>query len=71
LYVREGSILVLGKEGEKRTTWDWSKDVEVKTFFPNEKSSFRLVDPDNQELATITTVKDGNEWIVKGAESLA
>jgi alpha-D-xyloside xylohydrolase len=71
LYVREGSILVLGKEGEKRTTWDWSKDVEVKTFFPSEQSSFRLVDPDNKELAVITAVKNGEEWNVKGAEGLA
>ncbi|KAG9698279.1 glycoside hydrolase family 31 protein, partial [Aureobasidium melanogenum] len=71
MYVREGSIFVFGKEREKRTTWDWTKDVEVKTFFPNEDSSFKLVDPDNKELATITVVKDGNDWKVKGAEALA
>ncbi|THZ80035.1 glycoside hydrolase family 31 protein [Aureobasidium pullulans] len=71
LYVREGSILILGKEGEMRTTWDWTKDVEVKTFFPNEKSSFKLVDPDNKNLATITAVKEGDEWKVKGTDALA
>ena len=71
LYVREGSILILGKEGEMRTTWDWTKDVEVKTFFPNEKSSFKLVDPDNKNLATIAAVKEGDEWKVKGTDALA
>ena len=68
MYVREGAILVLGREGEKRTVWDWTKDVEVKLFHPTESSTFDLVDSDGRFLTTLRTVKKGQDWKIDGAE---
>jgi len=36
LYVRENTILVLGKEGETKTVYDYSKDVEVRLYHATE-----------------------------------
>ena len=69
-YVREGTILVLGKEGEKRTVWDWTKDVEIKMYQPNGDSRFNLVDSTGKELGTLTATNDGDEWKIKGADML-
>lgn len=69
-YVREGSILVLGKKGEKRTVWDWTEDVEVQMFFPSEESRFEMVDSEGNAIGTLTAEKDGEEWKVKGGEML-
>ncbi|KAK0705438.1 glycoside hydrolase superfamily [Lasiosphaeris hirsuta] len=33
LYVRENTLLVLGKEGEKRTVYDYAEHVEVRSYF--------------------------------------
>lgn len=66
LYVREGSILVLGKEGEKRTVWDWRKDVEVKLYQPVETSSFELFDSGGKRLATLMTSRNTRGWTTVG-----
>lgn len=71
LYVREGTILVLGKESEKRTEWDWSKEVEVKMYIPNEASSFHWVDSQGKGIGKITAAKSGSEWKVEGAKGIA
>lgn len=70
LYVRQGTLLVLGKEGEKRTTWDWREDVEVKLFEPDEDTEFTLVDSEGKEIGVLSATREGGEWKIKGDEVL-
>lgn len=46
MYVREGTVLVLGQEGETRTVYDWmdSENREVKTYGNVEGVEFELFD---------------------------
>lgn len=46
MYVREGTVLVLGREGETRTVYDWmdSENREVKTYGNVEGVEFELFD---------------------------
>ncbi|KAK0643873.1 glycoside hydrolase family 31 protein [Cercophora newfieldiana] len=58
LYVREGTLLVLGKEGEKRTVYDYTEDVEVRSYFVKEGSKAVLVDGEGKE-KVVLEVKGG------------
>ncbi|CCX09392.1 glycoside hydrolase family 31 protein [Pyronema domesticum] len=41
LWIREGSIVPLGKEGENRVVWDYWKDLEVRCYAPTEGRGWR------------------------------
>ncbi|KAK3687153.1 glycosyl hydrolases family 31-domain-containing protein [Podospora appendiculata] len=58
LYVRENTLLVLGKPGEKRTVYDYVKDVEVRSYFAVDGARASLVDSTGKEVGTLQ-VKDG------------
>ena len=70
LYVREGTILVLGREEEKRSHYDWTSadNHEVSLYEPREDSSFRLYDANGGEAATLKTVEDRGTWKIEGLE---
>ena len=60
LYVREGSILALGKEGEKRTAYDWAKpdNHEMRCFGEaNGRRDFRLYNVEGDLVATLKAVE--------------
>jgi alpha-D-xyloside xylohydrolase len=55
LYVREGSIIALGKVGEKRVVYDYCKDLEVRAFRPSKNGQWRkmvLVDNNGEARGT-------------------
>jgi alpha-D-xyloside xylohydrolase len=59
LYVREGSIIPLGKVGEKRVVYDYCKDLELRVFKPSQKGQWRklaLVDGDGEAKGTFEVV---------------
>ncbi|KAG7284606.1 hypothetical protein NEMBOFW57_009211 [Staphylotrichum longicolle] len=66
LYVRPNTLLVLGKEGEKRTVYDYASDVEVKSYFAGEGANAVLVDSEGNTRGTLE-VKNGQ---VTGTELL-
>ncbi|KAL2022508.1 hypothetical protein VTK56DRAFT_5115 [Thermocarpiscus australiensis] len=66
LYVRPNTLLVLGKEGEKRTVYDYTCDVEVRSYFAGEGARAVLVDSDGKEVGVLE-VKNGE---VTGKELL-
>lgn len=70
LYVREGSILVLGKEGEKRTAYDWTKpeNHEVRLYELNDSSSFTLYDAAGKQVTNLKAVDERGTWEVEGME---
>lgn len=70
IYVRQGTLLVLGKEGEKRTVWDWRQDVEVKLFEPDAETGFTLFDQEGKELGTLGAEEVNGEWKVSGQDIL-
>jgi alpha-D-xyloside xylohydrolase len=53
LYVREGSILVLGKEGEKKTVYDFAEAVEIRTYHAVEGSKAVVVDSTGKEVGVL------------------
>ncbi|KAK3321559.1 glycosyl hydrolases family 31-domain-containing protein [Apodospora peruviana] len=59
LYVREATLLVLGKEGEKRTVYDYAADVEVRSYFAAEGTKAVLVDNTGAEVGVLEVGKDG------------
>ena len=68
LYVRQGTILVLGKEGEKRSMYDWTQpeNHEVRLFAPNQEGTFQLYDAEGRLVATLRTSEDRGTWRVDG-----
>ena len=66
LYVRPNTLLVLGKEGEKRTVYDYTGDVEVRSYFAGEGANAVLVDSEGNTRGTLE-VKNGQ---VTGIELL-
>ncbi|KAL7276259.1 hypothetical protein RUND412_000766 [Rhizina undulata] len=60
LYIKEGTVLVLGKEGETRVVYDYTKDVEVKVFLPEAmgSGSTLLVDSEGADVGEIKVVKE-------------
>ena len=67
LYVRPNTLLVLGKEGEKRTVYDYASDVEVRSYFASEGTTAVLVDNQGKTLGNLE-VKNGK---VTGSELLS
>ena len=59
LYVRENTVLVLGKENEKRTVYDYNTDVTVRLYHTVEGASAKLVDIDGTEIGVLKVGKDG------------
>lgn len=54
LYVRENTILVLGKEGERRTVYNYLEDVEVRLYQASTGAEAKLVDGEGNEKGTLT-----------------
>jgi alpha-D-xyloside xylohydrolase len=54
LYVRENTILVLGKKGEKRTVYDYSGDLEVCLYQVVDGATTTLVDNEGNEVGNLT-----------------
>lgn len=54
LYVRENTILVLGKEGERRTVYNYLEDVEVRLYQVSTGAEVKLVDSEGNEKGTLT-----------------
>lgn len=53
LYIRENTILVLGKEGEKRTVYDYAEDVEVWLVHAKDGANTTLVDNEGKQLGKL------------------
>ncbi|KAH0489746.1 hypothetical protein TgHK011_010161 [Trichoderma gracile] len=53
LYVRENTILVMGKEGERRTVYDYLEDVEVRLYHVTAGAEAELVDSEGKERGTL------------------
>jgi len=66
LYVRQGTLLVLGAEGEKRTVYEYAEGVEVRSYFVEEGSRAVVVDGEGEE--KVVLVVEGGE--VLGREGL-
>lgn len=54
LYVRENTILVLGKEGERRTVYNYLEDVEVRLYQASTGAEAKLVDSEGNEKGALT-----------------
>ncbi|PQE10607.1 glycoside hydrolase family 31 protein [Rutstroemia sp. NJR-2017a WRK4] len=59
LYVRENTILVLGKSGETKTVYNYSEDVEVRLYSTSKGAKARLVDSDGNDVGTLTADDEG------------
>lgn len=59
LYVRENTVLVLGKEGEKRTVYDYVSDVEVRLYHVVEGAKAVLVDGQGKEVGSLEVGAEG------------
>jgi hypothetical protein len=85
IYIREGSILVLGKVGEKRVVYDYFEDVQVMVVQPIDgrraRAPVKLVDDKGEAMGEITlnggelvvpdVVKDGWQLTVNGKDQTA
>ncbi|KAJ3579110.1 hypothetical protein NPX13_g1460 [Xylaria arbuscula] len=70
LYVRENTILVLGKSGVKGAVYDYAEDVEVGLYHVAEGASAELVDNEGKKLGTLKIGAGGaleGEELLKGA----
>ncbi|RYO75278.1 hypothetical protein DL766_003286 [Monosporascus sp. MC13-8B] len=67
LYVRENTILVLGKEGVRGAVYDYAEDVEVALYHVKEGASVGLVSSDGKPLGSLTVGAGGE---LKGTEIL-
>ncbi|TVY47709.1 Alpha-xylosidase [Lachnellula occidentalis] len=63
LYVRENSILVLGKSGETRTVYDYSRDVEVHLFHTTPGTKTTLVNSAGDD-TEVLQVDDGGDSLI-------
>ncbi|EME81910.1 glycoside hydrolase family 31 protein [Pseudocercospora fijiensis CIRAD86] len=72
LYVREGSILVLGRCGETRTVYDWidPSQHEVRLYEPKQDSSFHLYDSGGKLATTLEVEEVLGEWRVKAGSDV-
>ncbi|KAI0010358.1 glycoside hydrolase family 31 protein [Xylariaceae sp. FL0662B] len=59
LYVRENTILVLGKPEIRGTVYDYAEDVEICLYQAKEGAQTELVDSDGDVLGTLTLGADG------------
>ena len=53
LYVRENTVLVLGKEGERRTVYDYIGDVQVQLYHTSKGAQTNLVESDGNTRGTL------------------
>jgi alpha-D-xyloside xylohydrolase len=60
LYVRENTILTLGKQGERRTVYDYTESVEVRLYHIKPGTKADLVDSDGLVVGTLEVGPDGN-----------
>jgi alpha-D-xyloside xylohydrolase len=60
LYVRENSILVLGKEDESRTVYDYNRDVEVRLYHTTPRTKTTLVSSEGEATGVLEVGDDGN-----------
>lgn len=67
LYVREKSILLLGREGVRGAVYDYAEDLEVCLYRVGEGVAATLVDSEGAELGTLGVGSDGE---LKGKEIL-
>ncbi|OTA00341.1 hypothetical protein A9Z42_0078880 [Trichoderma parareesei] len=67
LYVRENTVLVMGKEGERRTVYDYLEDVEVRLYHTTAGAKAELVDSEGNERGTLQIDEDN---LVIGKELL-
>lgn len=70
LYVREGTILVLGQEGTKQTVYDWTspQNHEVRLYEASSDSSCKLYNANGEFITTLSTKKEHGTWKVEGME---
>jgi alpha-D-xyloside xylohydrolase len=54
LFVKEGTILVLGKEGESRVEYDYVAELEIRLYHVGDKAERILVDVDGKDMGRIT-----------------
>jgi len=69
LYVREGTVLPLGKETGKDGEgfeYDWLSDGEVRLYQTKTGDKAKIVDPKGKEVADLTVGADGS---LNGMES--
>lgn len=59
LYVRENTILVLGKWHETRTVYDYSQGVEVCLYHTKPGAKAVIVDSEGEEIGTLEVGEDG------------
>jgi alpha-D-xyloside xylohydrolase len=53
LFVREGSVLVLGQDGEGRVEYDYTSDVEIRCYNVNGEVERLLVDMEGKEMGSV------------------
>lgn len=69
LYVREGSVLLLGKEKARGAVYDYAEDVEVCLYHATEGARALLVDEEGRALGEVGVDADGKlkgENVLKG-----
>ena len=67
LYVRENTVLVLGKPGARGAVYDYAEDVEVALYHVKEGASADLVGSDGKVTGALTVDVNGK---LKGTELL-
>lgn len=70
LYVRENTILTLGKWGETRTVYDYNKSVEVCLYHTSPGASTTLVDNEGETIGVLEVGEDGelvDQELLQGA----
>ncbi|KAJ9499911.1 hypothetical protein H2202_004301 [Exophiala xenobiotica] len=53
LFVREGSVLVLGQDGEGRVEYDYTSDVEIRCYNVSGEVERLLVDMEGEEIGSV------------------
>ena len=59
LYVRENSVLVLGKEGSRGAVYDYTSDVEACLYHAREGTSAKVVDGEGKVFGDLVVGADG------------
>lgn len=71
VYVREGTILVLGRPGETRTVYDWTSPAnhEVRMYEPRADSKFSLYDANGGIFGVLEAEEEHGVWSVVGMDA--
>ncbi|CAG8954043.1 hypothetical protein HYFRA_00009143 [Hymenoscyphus fraxineus] len=70
LYVRENTVLTLGKLGETRTVYDYSENTEVCLYHTSPGAKATMVDSEGETLGTLEVGENGDlvdEKLLKGS----